>query len=91
MWGRGGAGSPWYLGGEREEVAFGDVRIALGLHTGTLQAAPGTRDVRRGTWDVRALLCVKIFSLFESLIDSSIGSCIDSDNTGKETEDDQER
>ena len=32
--------SPWYLGGEGEEVAFGDVRIALGLDAGTLQAEP---------------------------------------------------
>ena len=40
--GRGDVGTrgPWYLGGESEEVAFGDVRITLGLDAGALQAEP---------------------------------------------------
>ena len=53
MWDVGMRG-PWYLGGESEEVAVGDVRIALGLDAGTLQAEPATWDVRRGKWGVRS-------------------------------------
>ena len=50
--GEAGMRGPWYLGGEREEVAVGDVRIAFGLDAGTLHTEPATRDVRRGTRDV---------------------------------------